>query len=74
MIQIENCRACGSKNLIPILSLGNQYVTNFIDSEKEQENIPQVPLDIILCDNCKLLQIKHNAPPESMWGDQYWYQ
>lgn len=71
---IESCRSCGSKNLVMILSLGNQYVTNFIDSEEEQKNIPKVPLDLVLCEDCKLLQLKHNAPPESMWGDQYWYK
>lgn len=72
--KIENCRSCNSEKLIPILSLGNQYVTNFINGREEQEKIPRVPLDLVLCNNCKLLQLKHNAPPESMWGDQYWYK
>jgi len=72
--EIKECRSCGSKNLRFILSLGNQYVTNFIKSEQEQINIPKVPLELVLCDNCKLLQLRHNAPPESMWGNQYWYK
>ena len=72
--EIKECRSCGSKNLISIISLGNQYVTNFINSERDQVNIPKVPLDLVLCENCKLLQLKHNAPPESMWGEQYWYK
>jgi len=71
---IENCRSCDSNKLAPILSLGNQYVTNFIYNKEEQNSIPQVPLELILCEDCKLLQLKHNAPPESMWGDQYWYK
>lgn len=72
--EIKECRSCGSKNLRFILSLGNQYVTNFINSKEEQKDIPKVPLELFLCDNCKLLQIRHNAPPESMWGNQYWYK
>ena len=72
--EITKCRSCNSEHLTPILSLGNQYVTNFIKSEEEQKNVPQVPLDLILCEDCKLLQLKHNAPPESMWSDQYWYK
>lgn len=71
-IEIKKCRGCGSENLTPILSLGNQYVTNFIEKESEQGQ--RVPLDLVLCEKCKLLQLKHNAPPESMWADQYWYK
>lgn len=74
MTEIKNCRACNSEDLSPVFSLGNQYVTNFINSEKEQDNIPVIPLDLVLCEKCKLLQLKHNAPPESMWGEQYWYK
>lgn len=72
--KIDRCRACGSYNLSEIISLGNQYVTNFIDSEKDHEKIPKVPLNLVLCEECKLLQLEHNAPPESMWSDQYWYK
>jgi NDP-4-keto-2,6-dideoxyhexose 3-C-methyltransferase len=74
MIEVSECRSCGSKDLMPIISLGNQYVTNFILSEEEQTNVPKVPLELIMCENCKLLQLKHNAPPESMWNEQYWYK
>ena len=73
-IEINSCRACHSSNLTPVLSLGDQYVTNFINSESEQNNMNKVPLDLILCMNCKLLQLKHNAPAESMWNEQYWYK
>ncbi len=73
MFEIKKCRSCGSENFVPILSLGKQYVTGFIESETEQEG-KDVPLDLILCGNCKLLQLKHNAPPEFMWGEQYWYK
>jgi len=69
---IENCRACGSCEITPILSLGDQYITNFVQSEAEQGQ--RVPLETVLCGDCKLLQLRHNAPPEAMWGDQYWYK
>jgi SAM-dependent methyltransferase len=71
-IEIKQCRGCGSTKLTPILSLGEQYVTNFI--EKAEEQGQKIPLEIVLCENCKLLQLKHNAPPETMWADQYWYK
>jgi len=66
---------CGSKNLVPILSLGNQYVVNFIDAEN-QEQI-QSPIDLVLCDtgqkDCGLLQLKHTFSQEKMY-QQYWYR
>ena len=71
-IEIKNCRSCDSKSLIPILSLGNQYVTNFVESGSSED--VRCPLDLILCKNCKLLQMKHSAPPQSTWNNQYWYK
>lgn len=69
--KIKECRSCGSKDLKPIISLGNQCVTNFVESSGKEV---RCPLNLILCDQCKLLQLEHNAPAESMWGDQYWYK
>ena len=70
--RIKKCRSCSSDELEPIISLGDHYVTNFIDSKKEQGE--KIPLELILCKKCNFLQLGHNAPPESMWGDQYWYK
>jgi len=70
--KIKGCRACSSEDLIPIISLGEQYVSNFISPGENSGT--RVPLELILCSNCKLLQLRHNAPDEEMWGDQYWYK
>lgn len=71
-LEIKECRSCGSDNFFPILSLGNQYVTNFINSKDEQGEM--IPLELVLCGNCSLLQLKHNTPPQLTWNDQYWYK
>ncbi len=72
---ITSCRICGSKNLIPILSLGEQYVSNFVDFPTKEKLV--VPLDLVLCDansgGCGLLQLKHTASPETMYRN-YWYK
>jgi SAM-dependent methyltransferase len=70
--EITKCRACGSEDLKPIISLGEQYVSNFVDSEEEQGE--KIPLELVLCEECKLLQLKHNAPANLMWNTQYWYR
>jgi len=71
-LEIKECRSCGSDSFFPILSLGNQYVTNFINSKDEQGET--IPLELVLCGNCSLLQLKHNTPPQLTWNDQYWYK
>lgn len=70
--EIIRCRACNSEELIPIISLGEHYVSDFV-ATGEQNRI-KIPLNLVLCNSCKLLQLKHNAPAEAMWGDQYWYK
>lgn len=65
------CRVCESNNLAPIMSLGNQYVTNFVSVPEEQGE--KIPLQLDLCNDCKLLQLRHTTPPDLMYR-QYWYK
>jgi len=71
-VKISKCRSCGCKDLKPIISLGNHYVSGFVDDESQQGD--KIPLSLVLCDECKTLQMEYSAPPESMWNDQYWYK
>ena len=73
--RIDSCRSCGSRELSNILSLGDLYVTNFVNSEEEQG--PKIPLELTLCNSekgCGLLQLRHTTRSDLMWGDQYWYK
>ncbi|PIN85054.1 MAG: hypothetical protein COV47_04210 [Candidatus Diapherotrites archaeon CG11_big_fil_rev_8_21_14_0_20_37_9] len=73
--KIEKCRVCENTGLTPILSLGEQFVSDFINNEKEQGI--RAPLELVLCDSstggCGLLQLKHSVTAETMYK-QYWYQ
>ncbi|PJE81432.1 hypothetical protein COU58_02435 [Candidatus Pacearchaeota archaeon CG10_big_fil_rev_8_21_14_0_10_32_42] len=74
--EIKNCRSCGSETLVPIVNLGNHYISDFVDNHEITRS--RVPLELVLCNEedkgCGLLQLKHNAPPEEMWGETYWYK
>ncbi|MEI7719313.1 MAG: methyltransferase domain-containing protein [archaeon] len=74
--KIDRCRACDSHYMSPIISLGDLYVTNFVDTVGQQG--PKVPLNLVLCDQekggCGLMQLEHTTPAGAMWGDQYWYK
>ena len=59
--ELKECRVCRSTKLVPIFSLGEQCVTNFVDNLSADVN--KAPLDLVLCDpengGCGLLQLKH---------------
>jgi SAM-dependent methyltransferase len=65
-----NCRVCGS-SLDPILSLGDQYVSTFLPPE--QPDGSKAPLELVLCQQCRLLQLRHTVPGEMMYQN-YWYR
>lgn len=45
--KIEKCRNCQNSNLKHILSLGNQYLVDFL--EEDDTNFV-APLDLVLCE------------------------
>jgi len=71
----KTCRVCGSAKLTPILSLGEQYVTNFVDAPEGE--YPHGPLELVLCNpkegGCGLLQLKHTVERDVMYR-KYWYK
>ena len=69
----STCRVCNSKNLSHVFSLGMLYVNNFIN-KGEEKNHAKAPLELVLCENCSLLQLKHTAPQELMYSRFYWYK
>jgi len=68
---ISKCRSCQSEKLADILSLGDQYLSDFRDDEEKPE---RYPLDLVLCESCSLLQLKHTTPPSSLYTERYGYR
>ncbi|MBN1274047.1 MAG: class I SAM-dependent methyltransferase [Candidatus Aminicenantes bacterium] len=73
IITRKECRVCGSDRLIPLFSLGTQYVNNFIHKD-ELDKCIKAPLDMVFCENCSLVQLKHSAPQEILYARFYWYK
>jgi hypothetical protein len=71
----ETCRVCGSRKLIPILSLGEQYAVGFLDSAEETAGTG--PLALVLCNikdgGCGLLQLQHTFDHDLLYR-KYWYK
>ena len=67
---IDSCRSCGSKNLKSILNLGEIYISDFVESDSQRG---KAPLELVLCEDCSLLQLRHTTNPELLYR-QYWYK
>lgn len=70
MITRTTCRVCEGA-LEPILSLGEHYVSDFI--EPAAPDGVKAPLELVLCRRCRLLQLKHTVPGDTMYRN-YWYR
>lgn len=72
-VERKTCRVCGNKNLLPVLSLGEQALTGVFPATVE-EKVPSGPLDLIWCRECGLLQMKESYNLDEMYGDNYGYR
>src|SRR3989304_5059036 len=60
------CRSCNS-SLIPILHLGDQQITGWVDDPKTK--LLEAPLSLVLCSNpvCSLVQLEHTVDADTLW-------
>ena len=73
VVEHNSCRLCHSGELEDVFSLGNQYINNFVSKEQIGEGL-KAPLDLVICNNCSLVQLKHTAPQELLYSRFYWYR
>lgn len=71
--EIERCRISGSKNLVTVLSLGEQFLTGVFPRSTDEE-ITKGPLDLVWCPDSGLLQMKQSFSLEEMYGENYGYR
>jgi SAM-dependent methyltransferase len=74
------CRICGSHELVPVLSLGDQYIAGaFAEPGGEQPVSRRIPLELVRCDmtrneeGCGLVQLRHTVPGAILYRS-YWYR
>ena len=70
---ITKCRLCGSSDLLEVFSLGDQYINDFVTRDRVGEGL-KAPLELIMCRDCSLLQLRHTAPQELLYARHYWYR
>lgn len=65
------CRVC-EKSTKTVAKLGSYFMNAFVDKPKDRTQ--KVPIELALCKPCKLLQLRHTAPFQEMYINQYWYK
>ena len=77
--EINSCRICGNKDLIPIIDLGHHALSAIFPAKHEPDPL-EVPLILVKCNDeknsqaCGLLQLKHTVPGDTMYLNHYGYR
>ena len=65
-LKIQNCRCCNSDNLNQIFHFGNVPLAG--DFRKiEDKNIRKLPLTLIKCNHCGLMQVEESVSPNLLF-------
>ena len=71
--KIKSCRICKNSNLKTIIDLGRQHIQGaFINEKNKNKNFKKIPLELVLCPNCSLVQTKYSVNPDELYKN-YWY-
>jgi NDP-4-keto-2,6-dideoxyhexose 3-C-methyltransferase len=71
--RIGICRVCRSAELREVLSLGEQALGGRFPRNGESDP-PRAPLDLVRCDACGLVQLRHTVDAQAMFTDHYGYR
>lgn len=67
---IQKCRFCNSSYLQKILDLGSQPPAN--DFRIKINNLKKIPLIVVRCKKCKLIQLNATVKPEKLFSKYFW--
>ena len=68
--KVKKCRVCSSTNLRQIINLGDQPPANSL--MPKILNQKKIPLSLLFCNNCKLIQLSATVKPESLFSKYLW--
>lgn len=71
--RVSRCRCCGSEALIETLDLGPQALTGTFPRSRD-DHVEVVPLQLVWCSACTLLQLAHSCDLALLYGANYGYR
>ena len=72
-MKLIKCRICNSKKFINLFSLGNLSFTGKF-SRNINHKIPKGLINLIMCKECKLVQLDRNFNPKYLYSSDYGYR
>ena len=70
---LKKCRICNSANILTLFNLGNISFTGKFPKSIE-EKIAKSPLKLVMCNNCKLVQLGHIFKNSDLYNLDYGYE
>ena len=70
---LEKCRICESRILKEVLDLGNQVITSRFPV-KGDLTTPSTRIRLVMCDQCRLVQLKDTTPSSELYEHLYGYR
>ena len=65
---IHKCRICFSENISDVLKLEPQYIaTTFVKNNDDRISKIKIPLTLVLCKECGLVQLKETVNPSLLY-------
>ena len=72
--KIKECRICKNRKLKIIIDLNSQYIQgSFIKKNYPKPYLKKIPLQLVLCQKCSLVQLLHTTNKEILYKN-YWYE
>lgn len=69
----QTCRLCSESKLTDLLDLGEQCLTGVFPKTLDAA-LTKGPLQLMLCDTCGLIQLRHSYDINEMYGKEYGYR
>jgi SAM-dependent methyltransferase len=68
------CRSCNNSGFKPIISFGQTPIADVLLTEEQlKKSEPKIPLDLVFCPTCTLLQITETVDPNILFCRNYPY-
>lgn len=69
---IHGCRSCGSERLVSVYDMGDLPPSDgFTADGRTPDNL--YPQEVVFCEDCTLVQLRHTVPRELLFSDEYRY-
>jgi NDP-4-keto-2,6-dideoxyhexose 3-C-methyltransferase len=70
VVKHNECRICGIGGMTVVLDLGTPHISDF--PRRIEPRFPPVPLVLVQCVNCGLVQLQHTAPRDWMYREYFY--